>query len=102
MTRSLKNSDLIRVPEDFYTVYICGLWCHNVNSIMKDATSLTHAVLGAIVKRSGLFGSRVTLGLSVLWRKGDITTTFGDGDILQCVRSIGEGWIMGMGGRKGE
>jgi len=42
MTRLLKNSDLIRVPGDFfYTVYICDLWCHDVvGSIQRIRHSL--------------------------------------------------------------
>jgi len=40
-TRSLKNSDLIRVYlETIYTVYICGLWCHDVGSIQRIRQSL--------------------------------------------------------------
>jgi len=35
MTRSLENSDLLRVRGDFYTVYICGLWCHDVSCIQR-------------------------------------------------------------------
>jgi len=42
MTRSLKNSDLIRVAylETFYTAYIRGLWCHDVGSIQRIRQSL--------------------------------------------------------------